>query len=92
MRFSKKWSGVCNNLSHFYSSILATLIFFAALFILMDALSKLGLIDWIAQNMAALVFMVPEGGRVYAAVILILWVSSIASAFLKYVSLVPNIH
>lgn len=51
----------------------------------MDTLSKLGLITFIAQQMASLIYLVPESGRVYVAVVLILWVSAIAAAFLEYV-------
>ncbi|KAF4522034.1 hypothetical protein B566_EDAN010911 [Ephemera danica] len=66
----------------------STLLFFAALFILMEALSRLGLIAWIGRQTEALVLSVPdEGSRLAVAVILILWVSAIASAFVDNIPL-----
>ena len=59
-----------------------TLMFFAALFVLMDALAELGLIDWIGEQTAALISSVDEDARLATALILVLWVSAIASAFI----------
>jgi len=59
-----------------------TLMFFAALFILMEVLSEMGLINWIADRLIELIATAPVGkSRLALAVFLILWVSGIASAF-----------
>jgi len=60
-----------------------TLMFFAALFVLMKSLEDLGLIDFIGQKTGELIAIVPEGnGRLAVAVTLILWVSAFVSAFI----------
>ncbi|CAH1107707.1 unnamed protein product [Psylliodes chrysocephalus] len=59
----------------------STLIFFASLFILMEALSRLGLIDWIGHQTQAIITSVGPESRLATAIVLILWVSAIASAF-----------
>jgi len=60
-----------------------TLMFFAALFILMETLSEMGLINWIADRLIELIATAPPGkSRLALAVFLILWVSGIASAFI----------
>lgn len=59
-----------------------TLMFFAALFILMEALAELGLIDWIGEGVGNLIKSVDEPYRLSVALLLILWVSAIASAFI----------
>ncbi|KAF9404662.1 hypothetical protein HW555_014230 [Spodoptera exigua] len=63
----------------------STLLFFAALFVLMDALSKLGLIGYIGGWTEALILRVDESDRL--AVALILMVSGITSAFVDNVPL-----
>lgn len=65
----------------------STLLFFAALFILMEALSKLGLIEWIGNLTEDLILSVGEGQRLAVAIILILWVSAIVSAFVDNIPL-----
>lgn len=52
----------------------STLLFFAALFILMEALSELGLIEWIGQMTESIILGVSEGSRLMVAVLIILWV------------------
>ncbi|VEN62049.1 unnamed protein product [Callosobruchus maculatus] len=59
----------------------STLLFFASLFILMEALSRLGLIDWIGLQTQYVITSVCPESRLAAAIVLILWVSAIASAF-----------
>lgn len=59
----------------------ATLLFFAALFVLMEALSELGLIDFIGKQAVNLILMASESSRLAVAILIILWVSAIASAF-----------
>ncbi|GLV36913.1 hoepel1 [Carabus blaptoides fortunei] len=65
----------------------STLLFFASLFILMEALSRLGLIDWIGQQTQAIIMSVGPESRLAVAIILILWVSAFASAFVDNIPL-----
>ncbi|XP_063372358.1 P protein-like [Cydia amplana] len=65
----------------------STLLFFAALFVLMEALSKLGLIDWIGKLTGSLILQVGEESRLTVAIMLILWVSGLASAFVDNIPL-----
>ncbi|KAF1459490.1 P protein, partial [Spheniscus mendiculus] len=58
----------------------ATLLFFAALFVLMEALAHLHLIDYIGEQTALLIKVVPEDQRLVVAIILVLWVSALASS------------
>ncbi|KRT81726.1 hypothetical protein AMK59_6276, partial [Oryctes borbonicus] len=64
-----------------------TLLFFASLFILMEALSKLGLIDWIGSQAHAIIMSVEQESRLAAAILIILWVSACASAFVDNIPL-----
>jgi Na+/H+ antiporter NhaD/arsenite permease-like protein len=59
----------------------ATLLFFAALFILMESLKELGLMEFIADQASNLIRRVPEEHQLLVAIITILWVSAIASSF-----------
>lgn len=65
----------------------STLLFFAALFILMEALSELGLIEWIGSMTENIILGVGEESRLMVAVLIILWVSAIASAFVDNIPL-----
>ncbi|XP_065353669.1 P protein-like [Cloeon dipterum] len=66
----------------------STLLFFAALFVLMEALSKLGLIAWIGRQTEYIILSVAdENSRLAVAVLLVLWVSAIASAFVDNIPL-----
>ncbi|KAL0809344.1 hypothetical protein ABMA28_011551 [Loxostege sticticalis] len=58
----------------------STLLFFAALFVLMEALSKLGLILYIGGLMEQLIIRVDEESRLAVAILLIIWVSGVISA------------
>ncbi|KAF7272285.1 hypothetical protein GWI33_014911 [Rhynchophorus ferrugineus] len=58
-----------------------TLLFFASLFILMEALSRLGLIDYIGKQTQAIIMAINPEARLTVAIILMLWVSAFASAF-----------
>jgi len=73
-----------------------TLMFFAALFVLMRSLEEMGLIEFIGQQTVNIISKVDEGmGRILVAVLLITWVSAIASAFIDNIpytaTLVPVI-
>jgi len=60
-----------------------TLLFFAALFILMRGLEELGLISYIGDKTTEMISNVPEGtGRLAVAVVLLMWISAIVSAFI----------
>ncbi|XP_055681702.1 P protein-like [Lutzomyia longipalpis] len=59
----------------------ATLLFFAAMFILMECLSRLGLIRWIGVQTERLILAVPSHYQLAMAIIIILWVSALVSAF-----------
>lgn len=52
----------------------STLLFFAALFVLMEALSELGLIDWIGRQTENVILSVGEESRLAVAILIILWV------------------
>nr|XP_061790458.1 P protein-like isoform X1 [Nerophis lumbriciformis] len=60
----------------------ATLLFFAALFVLMEALAQLQLIDYIGEQTAQLIKAVPEDQRMAIAIILVMWVSALASSLI----------
>ncbi|KAL0858841.1 hypothetical protein ABMA27_011296 [Loxostege sticticalis] len=65
----------------------STLLFFAALFVLMEALSKLGLIAWIGKMTEAVILSVGPESQLAVAIMLVLWVSGIASAFVDNIPL-----
>lgn len=65
----------------------STLLFFAALFVLMESLSELGLIDWIGSQTELIILSVNEESRLAVAILIILWVSAIASAFVDNIPL-----
>lgn len=65
----------------------STLVFFAALFVLMEALAELGLIDFIGDLTEGLILSVGESARLAVAILIILWVSAIASAFVDNIPL-----
>lgn len=52
----------------------STLLFFAALFVLMESLAELGLIDWIGKQTENVILSVGEDSRLAVAILLILWV------------------
>ncbi|ELV11272.1 P protein [Tupaia chinensis] len=60
----------------------ATLLFFAALFVLMEALAHLHLIEYVGEQTASLIKAVPEDQRLTAAIALVLWVSALASSLI----------
>ena len=53
-----------------------TLLFFAALFVLMEALTELGLIEWIGAQTESVIKSCPENARLAVAILIILWVGS----------------
>ncbi|KAM3955656.1 P protein-like [Aphomia sociella] len=65
----------------------STLLFFAALFVLMEALSKLGLIDVIGSMTESLILSVDENARLTVSILLMLWISGLSSAFVDNIPL-----
>ena len=59
-----------------------TLIFFAGLFVLIHSLQHLGVISWIGDQVESAIVYFDEEYRFVAALVIILWVSAIASAFI----------
>ncbi|XP_036988630.2 P protein [Artibeus jamaicensis] len=60
----------------------ATLLFFAALFVLMEALAHLHLVEYLGEQTILLIKMVPEDQRLAAAIVLVVWVSALASSLM----------
>lgn len=65
----------------------STLLFFAVLFVLMESLAKLGLIEWIGSQTEDLILAVDEEARLAVAILIILWVSALVSAFVDNIPL-----
>lgn len=61
----------------------STLLFFASLLITMEALSKMGFIEFIGNMVVKLILLASPSWRLGTAIIIILWVSGIASAILN---------
>ena len=59
-----------------------TIVFFAGLFIMIHGLEFMGLIDEIADLISESISRAPEENRLMVAILLLLWVSAIASAFI----------
>jgi Na+/H+ antiporter NhaD/arsenite permease-like protein len=59
-----------------------TLMFFASLFVLLEGLEQLGLVDFIGNHISDYIEKVPKESRLAAAIIIIVWVSSIVSAII----------
>ena len=59
-----------------------TLIFFAGLFVLIHSLQHLGVISWIGDQVESAITYFDEEYRFVAALVIVLWVSAIASAFI----------
>lgn len=53
-----------------------TMLFFAAMFVTMECLARLGLINWIGKQSEMIIQTVGEDYRLAIAIIIILWVSS----------------
>lgn len=52
----------------------SSLLFFATLFVLMESLTKIGLISFIGEKLSDLVKMVPVKDQLTVAILLVLWV------------------
>ncbi|XP_062548616.1 P protein-like isoform X2 [Armigeres subalbatus] len=60
-----------------------TLLFFAAMFTLMEAVERMGLIDWIGHATESIIQSVSEDLRLTVAIFIILWISALMSAFME---------
>ncbi|XP_034485924.1 P protein-like [Drosophila innubila] len=58
----------------------STLVFFAALFVLMEALVDMGLIDCISDITTSIVKSVDKSNQLTVGILLVLWISAISSA------------
>lgn len=69
----------------------STLLFFAGLFVLVGVLEEKGVIEWLARNIFLRV-----GDHPYVIVLMVLWVSGIASGFLDNIpftiTMIPIVH
>lgn len=59
-----------------------TLLFFAGLFVLVEACAEMGLLDAIGDMLSSYISSQPESSQLPIAITLIIWVSAIASAFI----------
>lgn len=53
----------------------------------MEALTELGLIEFIGRQTVSIILSVGEGSRLAVAILIILWVSALASAFVDNIPL-----
>lgn len=60
-----------------------TLLFFAAMFVLMEAVERMGFIAWIGTGTESIIKGVSRDYRLAVAIIIILWVSALSSAFVE---------
>lgn len=60
----------------------ATLLFFAAMFVMMECVERLGLFRWIGTHTEHIILLVGKEHRLAAAIFIILWISAITSAIL----------
>lgn len=65
----------------------STLLFFAALFILIECLGELGLIHWLGRHTERLIESVSDRYRLTVAIQMILWVSALLGAFIDNIPL-----
>lgn len=65
----------------------SALLFFAALFVLIESLAELGLIDFIGSQTESVILLVDKEYRLCVAIVMILWMSAIVSAFVDNIPL-----
>lgn len=58
-----------------------TLLFFAAMFVFMEAVERMGFILWIGKQTENVIMSVGEDSRLTVAILLILWVSISLTVF-----------
>uniref|UniRef100_A0A1B0FAW3 Citrate transporter-like domain-containing protein n=1 Tax=Glossina morsitans morsitans TaxID=37546 RepID=A0A1B0FAW3_GLOMM len=62
-----------------------TLLFFAAMFVMMECVERLGLFNWIGQLTEYIILCVDKRNRLAMSIFIILWMSALASAILDSV-------
>uniref|UniRef100_A0A7S0ZAE3 Citrate transporter-like domain-containing protein n=1 Tax=Timspurckia oligopyrenoides TaxID=708627 RepID=A0A7S0ZAE3_9RHOD len=71
------------------------LLFFAALFVAIESLAEMGLINWIGDLIAGWIKSVPEDQQLTVAIVILIWISGIVSGLLDNIpyttTLVPVI-
>lgn len=65
----------------------STLIFFAALFVVMEALAELRFLWWIGQLTQDFINSVPEQSRLIVAILVFIWISALSSSFIDNIPL-----
>ncbi|KAM7353323.1 hoepel2 [Cochliomyia hominivorax] len=60
-----------------------TLLFFAAMFVMMECVERLGLFAWIGEITEKIILCVDKKDRLAVAIFIILWISALASAILE---------
>ncbi|CAG0896771.1 unnamed protein product [Darwinula stevensoni] len=77
-----------SNVEHIISRVeWSTLLFFAALFVVMEAMNRLGLLMWLGGLVESWIGSLPPSARLPVAIILILWSSAISSAIIDNIPL-----
>ncbi|XP_067624345.1 P protein-like isoform X2 [Eurosta solidaginis] len=72
-----------NDMEHLLHRIeWTTLLFFAAVFVMMECVERLGLFAWIGEITKNIILYVDERHRLAMAIFIILWISAMASAVL----------
>lgn len=66
----------------------STLLFFAGLFVLVEAVSEMGLIDSVGELTTSIITTVDEKHRVIASIMLVMWISALFSAFVDNIPIV----
>jgi len=59
-----------------------TLLFFAALFVMIEAMAEMGLIRWIGSILSDIIAAAPPSNRLTVAIVVIIWASALVSGFL----------
>uniref|UniRef100_A0A1A9UPJ7 Citrate transporter-like domain-containing protein n=1 Tax=Glossina austeni TaxID=7395 RepID=A0A1A9UPJ7_GLOAU len=62
-----------------------TLLFFAAMFVMMECVERLGLFNWIGELTESIILCVDKRNRLAMSIFIILWMSALASAILDSV-------
>lgn len=93
--------GVCllliisNNNDDFKACLLmvewSSLLFFATLFVLMESLTKIGLIKFIGEQMSDLVKLVDDKYQLITAILLVLWVIVFLNSLCEFSQTKPNV-
>ncbi|XP_034666584.1 P protein [Drosophila subobscura] len=59
----------------------STLLFFAALFVMIEAMSELGLIQWIGDITVGVILSVDKSNQMTVALMMLIWITALTSAF-----------